>query len=225
VTTRKLAMLLAASAAAVLVVMVAVTLATGATQEAHEWYAAPADYAKSLLAHPGALRLVFGLDVAFLVLYTAFFTALADYLQQLGRPFTRVALAMMFGTAILDVVEDHHILSMLDMAEHDRSIGDVEIALQQVISATKFSISYLSLVLFGLAVPRTTKLGLVLALFLIVGNLATGIASYAVPPAMREQIDSGRWIGFLAGFGLAIAWLRSMREGVVDRDRAAGATS
>jgi len=36
---RKLAIVLAGTSAAVLIVMVAITVATGATQELHEWYA------------------------------------------------------------------------------------------------------------------------------------------------------------------------------------------
>ena len=209
---RKLAILLAGASTAVLVVMVGITFATGATQELHEWYTTPDDYAQALLVHPGALRLIFGLDIAFLIFYTAFFAAFADYLRALGRPFVRLALAAMIGTALLDIVEDHHILTMLSMAEHGRPISDFEIAMQQVISSTKFSLSYLSLLLFGLAIPRDTVLGFVLALFLTVGNVATGVLGYAAPPAWREQLDGGRWIGFLIGFGLAAAWLNKSRD-------------
>jgi len=192
--------------------MLRVTCATGATEELHEWYAAPDDYAQALLVHPGALRLLFGLDTAFLIFYTAFFAAFADHLRALGRPFVRLALAAMIGTALLDIVENHHILTMLGMAEHGRPISDFEIAMQQVISSTKFTLSYLSLLLFGLAIPRDTRLGIVLALFLTVGNVATGALGYAAPPAWREQLDGGRWIGFLIGFGLAAAWLHKSRD-------------
>jgi hypothetical protein len=62
-STRRLAIPLAAASAAVLVTMAIVSMITGATQAAHEWYQPPAAYAAGLLAHPGALRGVFGLDV------------------------------------------------------------------------------------------------------------------------------------------------------------------
>jgi hypothetical protein len=212
-----MALVLAAATSAVLVVMVIVSMSTGATQERHEWYAPPDEYARALLVHPGALRLMFGLDIAFLVLYTAFFAALAGHLRALGRPFIRLALAAMVGTALLDIVEDHHILVMLGMAERGRPISDFEIAMQQVISASKFSVSFISLVLFGLAIPRDTRIGWALSLFLIIGNLATGVVSYAVPPEMRESVDGGRWIGFLAGFALAALWLRQSRDPASDR--------
>src|SRR5689334_4451322 len=131
---RKLAIVLAGCSAAVLVAMVGVAIATGATQELHEHYKPPADYAADLLAHPGALRLVFGLDIGFLVLYTGFFAALAAYLTALGRPFARLALTAMLGVTLLDIIEDHHILALLALAEHGKPLDDGAIAFQEVLS-------------------------------------------------------------------------------------------
>ncbi len=206
-TSRVLALWLAVATTAVLVAMVIVSLATGATQEAHEWYAPPIDYAAKLRAEAGPLRLVFGLDVAFLVLYTAFFAALAEHLRKLGRPFVWLALGAMVGTAVLDIIEDHHILTLLAVAEANRPIDDGAIAFQQVLSQTKFSISYISLFLFGLAIPADSKLAWVLKAFLTAGTLVTAVAGYA-----GMSLDSTRWLGFLAGFGLVIAWLRTTRQ-------------
>lgn len=203
---RRLALVLAAGTGATLLAMVAVSAITGATQEAHEHYQLPADYTRELLAHPAGLRLLMGLDVAFLVLYTAFFGALAKYL---GRTIAWIGFAAMAIVAVLDIVEDHHILSLLSLAEHGRPIDDASIAFQEALSSTKFSISYLSLFLFGISIPRTSRLGWALCLFLTVGNLITGVLGFAAPPAWREGLDSGRWIGFLLGFGLAFLWLRS----------------
>ncbi|MBV8762134.1 MAG: hypothetical protein JO257_32875 [Deltaproteobacteria bacterium] len=204
---RKLAMYLAAASAAVLVVMTVLSLATGASQEVHEHFALPEPYAMSLLAHAGALRGLMALDLAFLILYTAFFAALAAYLRERGQPFTRLALGFMIACAMLDVIEDHHILAMLRAAELGVLSGANHITFQAVESATKFSVSFASLVLFGIAVPRTTRLGWVLSVFLIVGTLANAVIGYALGPAQEASFDSGRWLGFLAGFALAIAWL------------------
>jgi hypothetical protein len=211
-SSRRLAFALVVATAAVLAVMGIITLTTGVTQEAHEWYQPPATYAAGLLEQPGLLRLLFALDVGFLVLYTAFFAAFADHLTRLGRRFVGLALGAMIATAGLDIVENHHILSLLAVAEAGRPIEDDAIVFQQTLSATKFSVSYVALVLFGLAVPRDTRLGIALAAFLVVGTLATGILGYAAPPAWREQLDGGRWIGFLGGFVLAAAWLRATPE-------------
>ena len=149
------------------------------------------------------------LDIAFLVLYTAFFIAFAAYLREQGRPFVNVALGAMIATAVLDIIEDHHIISMLESAEHGILPSATSVMLQAAESATKFSMSYLSLVLFGLAIPRTTKLGWALFAFLVVGTLISAVVGYAVPPEMQHSVESGRWVGFLAGFGLVIAWLRT----------------
>ncbi len=197
--------MLAFGTGAVLLLMVAVSAITGASQEAHEHYKLPADYARDLLAHPGSTRLLFGLDVGFLVLYTAFFGALARYLK---TTLAWIGFGAMALVAVLDIVENHHILSLLALAEHGRPIDDSTIAFQEVLSSTKFSISYLSLFLYGISIPRTTKLGWALCLFLTVGNLVTGVLGYAAPPAWRESLDGGRWFGFLLGLGLAYLWLR-----------------
>src|SRR5262245_8190657 len=98
---RKLAIVLACITGIWLVAMVVVSLVTGATQEAHEHFALPEPYAASLLEHPGALRLVFAMDIAFTALYTAFFVAFAGYLRGLGRPFVNVALGFMLACAAL----------------------------------------------------------------------------------------------------------------------------
>ena len=208
---RRLALVLAACTGGVLLVMVAVALVTGASQEAHEHYKLPADYARDLLAHPDGARLLFGLDTAFLVLYTSFFGVLAKYLRAIAAPFALLAwigFAVMAVVAVLDILENHHILSLLALAEHGRPIDDAAIAFQEILSSTKFSISYLSLFLFGLAIPRTTPFGWVLSLFLTVGNLMSGVLGWAAPPSLRASLDSGRWVGFLIGFVLAFVWLR-----------------
>jgi hypothetical protein len=207
---RKLAMYLAGCAGAVLIVMVVVSVATGATQEAHEHFARPEAYGVGLLEHANALRAVFALDIAFVVLYTGFFAALSQYLVELGRPFARLALAAMLVTALLDIVEDHHIVALLDAAEQSVLPGAAAISFQVVESSTKFSVSYLALFLFGLAIPRTTKLGWALALFLTVGTLLDAIVGYSLPPSAMHSFDSGRWVGFLIGFALAIAWLGTL---------------
>lgn len=205
-TTRRLALVLSAATSAVLLAMVAVSIATGATQELHEHYRPPPDYARDLLAHPAATRVVFGLDVGFLVLYTALFGALAKHLRS---TLAWIGFGAMAIVAVLDIVEDHHILSLLSLAQHARPIEDASIAFQEALSSTKFSISYLSLFLFGISIPRTSRLGWVLCLFLTVGTLITGVLGFAAPPEWREALDSSRWVGFLAGFGLAWSWLRS----------------
>ncbi|MBA3458652.1 MAG: hypothetical protein H0T46_01735 [Deltaproteobacteria bacterium] len=206
---RRLAFVLAIATSAVLVAMVMVSVVTGATQEAHEYYSPPRAYAVGLLAHANGLRLLMGLDLAFLVLYTALFATLAKFLTELGRPFVRLALAFMIGTAVLDAIEDHQIITALDLAQHGELVSETWVAAQQVLSGTKFALSYVGLVLFGLAIPRTRKLGIVLAVFLTVGTLLTAVLSLGAPPDLRANLDSTRWLSFLAGFTVLALWLRT----------------
>jgi hypothetical protein len=147
-----------------------------------------------------------GLDVAFCVLYTAFFAAFAALLATLGaRLFAWIAFGGMLLVLVLDLVEDHHILALLALAEANRPIEDGSIVFQDTLSALKFSTSYVALFCYGVAIPRTSRLAWALVLFLTVGTLITAVMGYAAP----GSVDSTRWLGFLAGFGLAIAWLRT----------------
>jgi len=213
-THRKLAMILAICAGVTLLAMQALSLATGAAQEPHEHYALAESYALDLLAHAPGLRALFALDIAFCILYTGFFAALAAYLRALGRPFVALALGAMIGTCVLDFIEDHHIVMMLNAAEHKVLPSQAEIGFQEVESALKFSLSYLSLVLFGLAIPRDQKLGAVLAWLLIAGSLLNAIIGYALPLSAQRSFDGGRYIGFLVAFAVSIAWLRRAPEPV-----------
>src|SRR5262245_54419721 len=86
-SSRRVALALAPATAAVLIAMGLIATTTGVTQEAHEWYQPPAAYAAGLLARSGLLRVLFGLDIGFCVLYAAFFAAFSDHLRRLGRPF------------------------------------------------------------------------------------------------------------------------------------------
>jgi hypothetical protein len=212
-SSRTLALGLAGATAGVLVAMGAVSIATGASQEPYEHVRPAAEYAASMLEHPGGLRALMGLDIAFLVLYTAFFAALAHYLHGRGRPFAYLALGALAVTALLDIIENHHILALLATAEQGRPLDEGSLVFQQVLSSTKFSASYLGLFLFGLAIPRTSRLGWALALFLTAGTLVTAVAGYAAPEGARAQIEGGRWVGFLVGFGLAAWWLRRAPDG------------
>ena len=209
---RTTALYLAGMTGAVLLVMIVVMVVTGQTQEPHEHFALPEVYALGLVEKPGALRVVFALDIAFVALYTAFFAALAAYLRELGRPFVMLALGAMILTALLDLVEDHHILTLIDQAEQRVLPTAGALAFQSVESACKFSASYISLVLFGLAIPRTTKLGWALSLFLVAGTLISAVIGYALAGAARAHYEQVRGLSFVIGFGLAIAWLVKQPE-------------
>lgn len=196
---------------AVLVAMLVVTAVTGATQEAHEYCVHPGDFMAALHQHAGATRLLFALDTAFLILYTLLFAAIHEVLAATGAPrmFLRLALAAILAAAALDLVENFHILAMLDLADHDIPPSDTQMAFQQVVSGTKFAASTLGLVAFGICIPRDRLIAWILAGFLTIGTLVTTVLNTAAPPDMRPSLDQNRWFGFLIGFVIAGLWLRT----------------
>jgi hypothetical protein len=204
----KLITQLALAAIAVLAVMVGITFATGVSQETFEIVRAPAAYGAGLREFAGPLRALFGLDSAFLILYATLFILFA---QHIATPPWRLVLGIAIGailaTAVLDMIEDHHILAMI-RGGNDPSAG--EITAEHVISQVKFHLGYLGEVLIGLALPRRTTAAKVLAFLLVVGTLVQGAWLYAAPDAALPAGNVGRWLGFFVGFVLII---RVSRQG------------
>jgi len=204
---------LAVAALGCLVVMVGITVATGASQEAFEIVRAPEAYAGDLRGHAGPLRLLFAVDTAFVVVYAAFFILFG---QRIGRAETRLVVAVALGcvlaAALLDMVEDHHILALLSGAELGQTPEPGTLRLQHTISQVKFNVSYLGLFLYGLAIPRRTMAGVALAVLLTVGTVVQGVWIYAAPAALLPGANLGRTVGYLIGFVLAIPVLRQLAQ-------------
>src|SRR2546423_12730420 len=115
---RDWSLVLAVASLACLCLMVAISVVSGAPQEAFEIVRAPAAYAAGLRAHPAALRALFGADSAFIVLYSAFFLVFGRRVATAEtRTLIGIALGCILATALLDMIEDHHILAMLYGAE------------------------------------------------------------------------------------------------------------
>ncbi len=203
---------LAVAASACLLVMLAISLASGVSQETFEVVLAPSVFGGKLREHATAVRALFAVDSVFLVLYTAFFVLFA---QRIATSRTRVwlwvAVGFMLATALLDMTEDHHILALLNAAELSRDPSWEQLVFQHTLSSVKFNLSYVGLFLFGLAIPRHTVAGVLLALLLTVGTALQGAWLYAAPAAMLPTGNLGRLIGFLLGFALAIPILRDLR--------------
>lgn len=206
---RNLIVVLALAALACLVAMVTITLATGVSQEAFEIVRNPDSYAAQLVAHAGALRLLFAIDAAFLVIYATLFVVFGRAIVTPGtRALVALALGALLGTAVLDMIEDHHILAMLFGAEVGLVPSGGELAFQHTLSQVKFNLSYLGLFALGLCVPRATWAGRALAALLTVGTLAQCVWLYAAPVALLPIGSFGRWVGFVVGFALVIGLAR-----------------
>jgi hypothetical protein len=193
------------AAAALLLAQIAVTFASGAAQEPLERVLAPAAYQAVLLAHPGALRAVFTLDSVFLVLYATFFVQLARVIAppaSRARPLAAIAVAAMLGTALLDMIENQHILSLLDGAEHGLVPDASAIVWQAGASQLKFHLSYFAVFLFGLALPRRTAQERLLAASCLYLQLPLGLLAFVAPPPWQDALVYLRWGFYLSGFVL-----------------------
>lgn len=191
-----------------------VALMTGGAQELFEVNRPAADYARLLVANGGALRLCFGIDYVFIVLYAALFLSLAVTLRSWHgsgllpgpvEPAVTVATAALLLTALLDLFEDAHILAMLAMAEQGQPIPQSEIAWQMAESQIKFAVSYFALFVLSFALPRETALEKALVVALRWLQLPLGAAIFVVGPPWSDVLGLSRAIFFVVAlWALAI---------------------
>jgi hypothetical protein len=191
---------LGVAAALALAAQIAVTLWTGAAQEPLERVLAPADYQAILLAHPAALRAVFSIDSVFLVLYAAFFVQLARALAPRDAVLARLATFGMLLTALLDAVENQHILSLLAGAERGVAPEAGSILWQASASQVKFHASYFAVFLFGLILPARDLRERLLAASCLYVQLPLGVLAFVAPPPWQDWLVYLRWGFYLGGF-------------------------
>jgi hypothetical protein len=193
-------------AAAIVLVMVAAILATGFfSQEFFELGPSPAQVADQLHEplHELGLRINLGLDNFFIVVYSAFFVLLAVRLRGLLSPVTiAVALAALLLTALLDVIENHHILLMLHDFQHGAAITAEELQWQMVVSNLKFHASYVGAFLFAFGFYRLGGLGRVIAWLLWLGYVPLGMITFAVPVEIVVPFALARTVFFVLVFAL-----------------------
>jgi hypothetical protein len=142
------------------------------------------EYTRRLLVSKDFLRAEFAVDHVFIFIYSGFFLAWA--LQQLRQGADRlplmVGLCCMLATALLDMIENNHILSMLRTAEQGLAISDADIQWQMWESQVKFMLSYLGVALMGLTWPVAGAFGQFVRLMLVV-QIVIGVLIFAVPQA------------------------------------------
>jgi hypothetical protein len=194
-------------ASAIVVVMVAAILATGFfSQEFFELAPSPAFVADQLRDQPQhalGLRINLGLDNFFIVVYSAFFVLLAVRLRTVLSPVTiAVALTALLLTALLDAIENHHILLMLHDFQHGAAISAEELQWQMVVSNLKFHGSYVGAFLFAFGFYRLGGLGRVIAWLLWFGYVPLGMITFVVPVEIVVPFALARTVFFVLVFAL-----------------------
>ena len=200
---------IARAAMGVLVAMIVITAVTGVSQETFEIVREPAVYGADLRRFELPLRALFGLDSGFLILYATLLVLVAiRFMTADNRIVLAIAIGAILTTAMLDMIEDHHILAMLRAAVFGNDPSTGQIVFEHTLSQVKFNIGYFAEFLIGLSLPRRTFAGKLLAFLLTVGALVQGAWLYAAPDAALPAGNYGRWIGFLVGFALIIRLVR-----------------
>jgi hypothetical protein len=207
---------LAFLASAIVLVMVAAILVTGFSQEFFELAPSPLQVADALRDQPAralGLRVNLGLDNLFIVVYSAFFVFLAVRQRTLLSPATiAVALAALLLTALLDAIENDHILLMLHDFQHGAPISAEELQWQMVVSNLKFHASYVGAFLFAFGFYRLGGLGRVIAWLLWFGYVPLGMITFVVPVEIVAPFALARTVFFVLGFALGGIYFMGDKE-------------
>jgi hypothetical protein len=188
------------SASALALCMLALALVTHVAQEYFELVHPASVYASALVDQDGPLRLAFSFDNLFLLAYSTFF-ALFCVERWERAPRLLVIFVAVFGlsVAVLDMVENHHILTMLAQAKAGVPPTPGEISFQVFESAIKFHLSYLALIFAAFIYPRETLLGRLVAVGTGVGYPLLGVAIFTAPMDFVPLLSLGRVLFFVVG--------------------------
>jgi len=194
---------LAALAAFIVACMVVGIVSTGMTQDFFQ-SARPAEaFAAYVAGGAFGLRLNLGLDNLFIVVYGVFFVLLAVRFRSLLDPWTiAVALSAMLLTALLDAVENHHMIEMVHAAQHGLALTAGESQVQMIASAVKFHASYLAAFLFAFGFWRLGGLGRAIAWALWI-YVPLGVVISVLPVEIARPWVLGRTCFFVAAFVLS----------------------
>jgi hypothetical protein len=186
--------------------LVGLAVATGVSQEYFEGFHPLAEYTQRLVKAAPLLRIGFAVDNVFLMSYATFFIGLAIILRRSAdHSLVNLSLAAMLAVALLDMVENHHIMGMADIAAQGFPPSEGEVRWQMVLSLVKFHLSCLGALLLALAFPRKTALGR-----WIVGLLFAyaffGVLILTAPPQWLDLLALVRTIFFVVSF-LLVSWM------------------
>jgi hypothetical protein len=202
-------------AAFLVFLLVGFGVATGVSQEYFEGVHPAAEYAERLMASAQLLRVDFALDNLFILAYGSFFVGLAIVLRgPYERSVVHTGLAAMLAVAVLDMVENHHIMAMADAATLGSAPSDGEIRLQAILSLIKFHLSCLGALLFAMAFPKNTTAGRWCA-GLLLAYAFFGVLVLTAPPQWLDLLALIRTVFFVVAFVLTSRVLWNL-DGAVD---------
>jgi hypothetical protein len=208
-----------AIAALMVFLLVGVAVATGVSQEYFEGVHPLAEYTKRAVAAAPTLRLDFAIDNVFILAYGSFFVGLVLVLRRSAdRTLLNVALAALLGTALLDAVENHHIMTMAQSAVFGIALSEEEIGRQAVLSLVKFHLSCFGVLLLAVAFPRNTTLAR-WTVGLLVAYAFFGVLILTAPAQWMDPLALARTVFFVVAFILTSVLLWGLPEPIEQADR------
>ncbi|MFM7322466.1 MAG: hypothetical protein ACKO5K_13210 [Armatimonadota bacterium] len=199
---------LALVASVLLGIMMVLTAVTGVAQEPFEVVRTVEEYRAMMLRGAPALGTILSVDTLFIAAYAAFFIAYARVVEAAGtRELLRPGLLALLATALLDILEDQHLLALSRSVALGEDIGLATLRGQQLLSQTKFHIGYVGLFLFGIGLPRRDWPERVFAFAVALPIPVLGAVLWSAPPAWVPALSIARWFGFLFGFLGAVVLL------------------
>jgi hypothetical protein len=180
--------------------LVGLAVGTGVSQEYFENFHPIPEYTERLVAAAPLLRVGFTFDNVFVLAYTSFFVGLAIVLRRSAdHSLVNLGLAAMIGTALLDIAENHHIMSMADAAVQGFPPSEGQVRLQMVLSLVKFHLSCLGALLLALAFPRNTAMARWIVVLLAAYALF-GLFVLTSPPQWLDLLGLIRTVFFVVSF-------------------------
>jgi hypothetical protein len=230
---RRSTIMLGVLAGSLALVLLSLALATHGSQGMFQLNRPAAEYSALLLNRAAPLRIDLAVDFIYICVYAAFFVKLASVLpalrQQTGNEHapsvsSAVWVSALLATALLDALENTHILAMLSSAEHGVPIPQDAIVWQAVESQMKFLFSYFGLFLLSFYVPAESLFERGFAFVLRWVQAPVGIAIFVLPLEAAKPFYLARALFFILGFW-SMAWIvhrRSMPDSLAHAPAAIG---
>ncbi|RZI86643.1 MAG: hypothetical protein EOP38_00775 [Rubrivivax sp.] len=186
-----------------LLVLMAMTLATGHSQQTFEFAGLPASYAARLLASATSLHWLVVVDDVFIACYV---TATLMFARELNQATGDTALTpwiagLGLAAGLLDFTENHHILSLLRLAQDSVPLDPAQLSLRETLSSLKWMAGHLAFFMVGVCLPATTGPLKALRSALLFVQLPVGaIALVMGGLPLGEWFNWARLLNVLVGF-------------------------
>ena len=198
------------ASALLLTTLCALTLATGVSQQWFEWVRPPAAYAARLVHDAMALRAIIALDDVFIAAYVASAVLFVRFLGEPARePLHAVALGFSVAAGVLDLAENHHLLSLLTLAEAGLPVPVEDILLRSQLSQLKWMLGHVAFAFLGLTLTLERPLARLLRFALVYVQLPLGALTWAA--SFGPWLPTLVWLRYgalISGFA-AVTWLAS----------------